>query len=83
MSADYEDGGWDQSRGYPRGRGRGRGRGFRGRGRGGYNYGPMIDPQQNAGGYNRGPPAPGRGKISLVIFIVLLYGSEVKRISLG
>lgn len=65
MSADYEEGGWDQNRGYPRGRGRGRGRGFRGRGRGGYSYsGPMVDPQQNAGGYNRGPPVQGRGNFS-------------------
>ncbi|XP_021756578.1 myosin heavy chain IB-like [Chenopodium quinoa] len=64
MSADYDDGGWDQNRGYPRGRGRGRGRGFRGRGRGGFNYnGPMVDPQQDAGGYVRGPPpVQGRGR---------------------
>ncbi|KAK9740056.1 hypothetical protein RND81_03G007900 [Saponaria officinalis] len=61
---EYEDGGWDQNRGYPRGRGRGRGRSFRGRGRGGYGYnGPMDDSQHYDGGYNRGPPGQGgRGR---------------------
>lgn len=60
MTADYEDGGWDRSRGNPRGRGgRGRGRSFRGRGRGGYN-GPQVDIQQD-GGYNRDAPPQGRG----------------------
>ncbi|KAL8172113.1 hypothetical protein V2J09_023917 [Rumex salicifolius] len=63
MAAEFDDGGWDQNRGYARGRGRGRGRGFRGRGRGGYNYdGPMINDQQNAGGYNGGAPPRGRGR---------------------
>ncbi|XP_074263757.1 uncharacterized protein LOC141586442 isoform X2 [Silene latifolia] len=63
-SVEYEDGGWPQNRGYPRGRGRGRGRSFRGRGRGGYGYnGPMDDNQQFDGGYNRGPPGQGgRGR---------------------
>ncbi|XP_075634016.1 uncharacterized protein LOC142606590 [Castanea sativa] len=61
MTADYEDGGWDRSRGNPRGRGgRGRGRSFRGRGRGGYN-GPQVDIQQD-GGYNRDAPPQGRGR---------------------
>ena len=59
MTADYEDGGWDCSRGNPRGRGRGRGRSFRGRGRGGYNR-PQVDMQQY-GGYNRDAPPQGRG----------------------
>ncbi|GAB4832965.1 hypothetical protein Ancab_006986 [Ancistrocladus abbreviatus] len=60
LSAEYEDGGWDQNRGYARGRGRGRGRGSRGRGRGGYSYnGPLVNTQKNAGGYNRGR---GRGR---------------------
>ncbi|GAB4828374.1 hypothetical protein Ancab_035372 [Ancistrocladus abbreviatus] len=59
LSADYEDGGWDQNRGYGRGGVRGRGRGSRGRGRGGYGYnGPLFNSQQNAG-YNRGR---GRGR---------------------
>nr|KYP44772.1 Alba-like protein C9orf23 [Cajanus cajan] len=58
ISADYDDGGWDRSRGNARGRGRGRGRGFRGRGRGGYN-GPHVDMQQD-GGYNQDIPQ-GRG----------------------
>ncbi|XP_057516094.1 glycine-rich cell wall structural protein 2-like [Amaranthus tricolor] len=63
MSTEYEDGGWDQNRGYSRGRGRGRGRGIRGHGRGGYSYNSsMVDPQENAGGYIRGPPFPGRGR---------------------
>lgn len=63
MSSEYDDGGWDQNRGYPRGRVRGRGRGSRGRGRGGYNYnGPLVETQQNMGGYNRGPPVQGRGR---------------------
>ncbi|CAM8973115.1 unnamed protein product [Rhodiola kirilowii] len=48
ITAEYEDGGWDQQGGYPRGRGQGRN--FRGRGRGGYN-GPLDD----FGGYNEGP----------------------------
>ncbi|KAF8030366.1 hypothetical protein BT93_E2720 [Corymbia citriodora subsp. variegata] len=60
MNADYDDGGWENNRGYPRGRGRGRGRGFRGRGRGGYN-GPQADIQQD-GGYYQEPPARGRGR---------------------
>ncbi|XP_061350162.1 uncharacterized protein LOC133295351 [Gastrolobium bilobum] len=52
ISAEYEDGGWEQNGGNARGRGgRGRGRGFRGRGRGGYN-GPHVDMQQD-GGYNQ------------------------------
>ncbi|XP_059459497.1 uncharacterized protein LOC132189039 [Corylus avellana] len=78
MGADYEDGGWDRSRGNARGRGRGRGRSFRGRGRGWYN-GPPVDAQQDGGrgrgwyngpqvdaqqdgGYNREPPVQGRGR---------------------
>lgn len=59
MSGEYEDGGWDRSRGAARGRGRGRGRGFRGRGRGGYN-GPQVDIYQD-GGYNQEAPFQGRG----------------------
>ncbi|GAA0161686.1 endoribonuclease [Lithospermum erythrorhizon] len=61
MSGDYEDGGYDRSRGYGRGRGRGRGRNFRGRGRGGYNN-PQVDNLQDAGGYNPDEPAQGRGR---------------------
>ncbi|KAK3008517.1 hypothetical protein RJ639_013225 [Escallonia herrerae] len=59
-SAEYDDGGYDRPRGYPRGRGRGRGRGFRGRGRGGYN-GPQLDNIQDAGGYMQDAPQ-GRGR---------------------
>ncbi|CAI9117032.1 OLC1v1018343C1 [Oldenlandia corymbosa var. corymbosa] len=59
---EYEDGGWENNRGYGRGRGRGRGRNFRGRGRGGYN-GPHVDNQEDAGGYNQEPPFQGgRGR---------------------
>lgn len=79
MSDEYEDGGWDQNRGYSRGRGRGRGRGFRGHGRGGYSYNsPMVDPQENAGGYNRGPPFPGRGKHSLLFVYLMIL--QLKKI---
>ena len=71
MSAEYDDGGWDQNRGYPRGRGRGRGRGSRGRGRGGYYYnGPLVETQQNMGGYNRGPPGQGRGNLSFNLVLL-------------
>ncbi|KAK4751305.1 hypothetical protein SAY87_004787 [Trapa incisa] len=59
-NAEYDDGGYDRNRGYPRGRGRGRGRGFRGRGRGGYN-GPQVDVHQDRG-YNFDPPAQGRDR---------------------
>jgi len=59
-STEYEDGGWDQNRGYARGRGRGRGRSFRGNGRG-YN-GPQFDTYQDAGGYNQEAPVRGRGR---------------------
>uniref|UniRef100_A0A7N1A0Y1 DNA/RNA-binding protein Alba-like domain-containing protein n=1 Tax=Kalanchoe fedtschenkoi TaxID=63787 RepID=A0A7N1A0Y1_KALFE len=52
ITAEYEDGGWDQQGGYPRGRGRGRN--FGGRGRGGYN-GPRVDAQDDFGGYNEAP----------------------------
>uniref|UniRef100_A0A7N0R9N4 DNA/RNA-binding protein Alba-like domain-containing protein n=2 Tax=Kalanchoe fedtschenkoi TaxID=63787 RepID=A0A7N0R9N4_KALFE len=52
ITAEYEDGGWDQQGGYPRGRGRGRS--SRGRGRGGY-YGPRADEQDDFGGYNEAP----------------------------
>ncbi|XP_073120194.1 uncharacterized protein [Henckelia pumila] len=69
---EYDDGGYEQNRGYARGnwRGRGRVRNFRGRGRGGYN-GFQVDNQYDAGGYNqevprgrgqgRGPRGRGRG----------------------
>ncbi|KAM7256017.1 hypothetical protein ACFE04_011758 [Oxalis oulophora] len=60
VSNEYEDGGYDRNRGYPRGRGRGGGRGFRGRGRGGYG-GPHIDEQQDGGDYNNEAPYRGRG----------------------
>lgn len=69
MGADYEDGGWDRSRGNARGRGRGRGRSFRGRGRGWYN-GPQVDTQQD-GGYNREPPVQGRGIYFTFLFNTL------------
>ncbi|KAG8377970.1 hypothetical protein BUALT_Bualt08G0089200 [Buddleja alternifolia] len=59
---EYEDGGYEQDRGYARGRGRGRGRSFRGAGRGGYN-GPQMDTQYDAGGYNQVVP---RGTASLI-----------------
>ncbi|KAL9264052.1 DNA/RNA-binding protein ALBA1-like protein [Drosera capensis] len=62
VAPEYDDGGWDQGRGYyGRGRGRGRGRSTRGRGRGGYNYynGPLANAQEGAGGYSRGR---GRGR---------------------
>ncbi|KAK6131318.1 hypothetical protein DH2020_034947 [Rehmannia glutinosa] len=58
--AEYDDGGYERNRGYPRGRGRGRGRSFRGRGRGGYN-GPQMDAQHDAVGYNQEAPR-GRGR---------------------
>ncbi|KAK9026204.1 hypothetical protein V6N11_039049 [Hibiscus sabdariffa] len=61
VSAEYEDGGWDRTRGYARGRGRGRGRAFRGRGRGGYN-GPQFDRQQDDGYNYEAPPQGGRGR---------------------
>lgn len=62
MADGYEDGGWDQNRGYARGRGRGRGRGFRGRGRGGYNYnGPIQNAGPYSGGYEREPPVQNEG----------------------
>ncbi|KAB2044808.1 hypothetical protein ERO13_D01G096100v2 [Gossypium hirsutum] len=61
VSAEYEDGSWDRTRGYARGRGRGRGRGVRGRGRGGYN-GPQFDRPQDEGYNFEAPPQGGRGR---------------------
>ncbi|MBA0733968.1 hypothetical protein Gogos_017929 [Gossypium gossypioides] len=61
VSAEYEDGSWDRTRGYARGRGRGRGRGVRGRGRGGYN-GPQFDRPQDEGYNYEAPPQGGRGR---------------------
>ncbi|KAL8059290.1 hypothetical protein ABFX02_03G076000 [Erythranthe guttata] len=53
---EYEEGGYERNRGYPRGgRGRGRGRSFRGRGRGGFN-GPPMDANQDGGAYNQDAP---------------------------
>lgn len=77
MSAEYEDGGWDRSRGNSRGRGRGRGRGFRGRGRGGYN-GPQVDGYQD-GGYIQEAPIQGRGKCKNIVVTAVLYELRVER----
>ncbi|KAL9261473.1 DNA/RNA-binding protein ALBA1-like protein [Drosera capensis] len=66
VAPEYDDGGWDQGRGYyGRGRGRGRGRSTHVHGRGGYNYynGPPANAQEGAGGYSRGR-GRGRGRPS-------------------
>ncbi|CAH1429420.1 unnamed protein product [Lactuca virosa] len=63
QGGEYDDGGWDGPRDFPRGRGgRGRGRSFRGRGRGNYNNAPAYVDDHYDGGFNQEPPMQGRGR---------------------